>query len=435
LQHLLDQAHGRGTTTPGRGWVPLSPEHNDWYEVDVQALQDAPHASAYLLRNVEQDDRRRSYRLAALVVVVMVLALLGWWLWPRPTAPIPVADSAFPLVDGEAVAPWRLQQLVLTTLTSTVTLPISTTTSASWPAHATDAPPLAFWRAPVLLPLALCVPQHLLADATRVELYSTPDVPRRVYTLGDSGTSTPDVVLEACNAQGDTPLAARWGMLDAVVLPPDNAIGQAVSVGDAVLTVEDIRQYGSGEDPNLPPDTARVAVTVVTTASLSWPRLAPTLLLHGGQLLSASSTTATTDGAVLHYLVPLSHEPRLVVWQLSLPPGVGLLRWRAELLPPPSHLSVLREALRVEDVSVTAQTADTVTLALTLHNRAAQPLLLRMEDVVVTQGDRPVVLPELAALGAPLAPDEQRTLSLELPVPPSGEPLIVAFGPFRYRVH
>jgi len=430
LQQLHDEAHGIGTPTPGRGLVPLSPEEGDWYEVDVAALEDAPQAGAYLLRAVDGDERRRGFIQAGIVGGVAVVTLFVWLLWPSGDTQL-IADIAVaPAVGDAVVEPWPLRQLLLTTGTTTTTVPISVTTAAVWPPVDEDAEPLAFWQAPALLPLRLCVPASLLDGATTVQLHGDAGPPVRHYTLATTRPPQPDLVLKACQ---DAVLPPRYGSLMEVTSPPEQPLGAVLALANTTLTVTTISAVGLGEDPTLPVDRQRVEVAVQTSQPFDWATFAPTLLLLDGQALAPSAIDATLEGAVLRYLVPTSDQPRQVIWQIT-PADASPLRWRVTLPVPPDRLAILRERLAIEQATIIAQDDTSVTVELTLRNLGTTPLALSNKDVTATEQEQPIVLPQLAALQFPLAPEEQRTLSLALPRPLLGATLILALGPYRYAI-
>jgi hypothetical protein len=428
LQRLRDEALGIGTPTPGRGLVPLSPEADDWYEVDVLALQDAPDAATYMLRAVDGDERRRGFVRAGIVGGVALVVLLIWFFWPAQTALDAAPPPLAPSVGEGAVEPWPLRTLMLTMGATTTTLPISTTSTIGWP-PLDDERPSAYWRSPALLPLTLCVPATLLDAATALVLTSEPPYPTRRYTLQAAPGDRPDLVVEPC--AGDSP--TRVGTLQDISLPPEQPLGEPVVVADMPLTVVAIRERSSGDDPTLPLERSWVEIIVQTPQPRDWPLLAPTLLLADGQALAASATETTADGVVLRYLVPQRNTPREVVWQLK-PSAEVVLRWRATLPLPPSRLAVLHKALEITDARLTAQDEVQVTIALRLRNAADAPLTLAQTDLAASLDEQPLVLPQLAALQSPLAPEEERTLVLTLARPPADAALVLTIGPYRYAL-
>jgi hypothetical protein len=431
LEQLHDEAHGIGTPTLGRGLVPISPEESDWYEVDVAALEDAPQAAAYLLRGVDGDERRRGFIQAGIVGGVTVVALLVWLLWPSDDTLVVVDASVAPAVGDVVVEPWSLRQLVITSATTTTTLAVSTTTVTAWPVLPSDDTPLAYWHAPVLLPLRICVPATLLEGATTVELGGEGAQPIRHYTLSTARPTQMDLVLTPCE---DSTLPVRFGTLTEVVSLPEQQFGTESAMGNTPLTVRSISVVGLGDDPTLPADRERVELVVHTTQPLDWAAFAPTLLLADGQTLMPSAIDATTDGAILRYLVPTSDQPRPVLWQLTPLEGETVLRWRATLPVPPNRLAILRDRLAVERAEITSQDDKTVALALTLRNGSAASLPLTPADLSLTRDEQPIPLPDLAALATPLAAQEQRTLTITLPRPSTAEALILTLGPYRFAL-
>jgi hypothetical protein len=431
LQQLHDEARGIGTPTPGRGLVPLSPEESDWYEVDVAALDDAPQAAAYLLRGVDGDERRRGFIQAGIVGGVAVVALLVWLLWPSDDTLVVVDAPVAPAVGDVVVEPWSLRQLEITSALTTTTLAVSTTTATAWPVLPSNDTPQAYWNAPVLLPLRICVPATLLEGATTVKLHGEAAQPQRHYTLTTTRPAQFDLVLVDCQDAG---LPPRYGTLTEVVSLPEQQFGTESAMGNTPLIVRSISVVGLGDDPTLPPDRERVEVVVQTTQPLDWAAFAPTLLLADGQTLTPSAIDATADGAILRYLVPRSDQPRPVLWQLTPSEGETVLHWRATLPVPPNRLAILRDWLAVEDAAITSQDDKTVTLALTLRNGSAASLPLTPADLSLTRDEQLIPLPDLAALATSLAAQEQRTITITLPRPSAGEALILTLGPYRFAL-
>jgi hypothetical protein len=115
-----------------------------------------------------------------------------------------------------------------------------------------------------------------------------------------------------------------------------------------------------------------------------------------------------------------------VRWQVAVADQV--VRYRATLEPPPSRDAVLRTQLRVEDLTVTPS-QQTMTVTLTLHNTATTPLVVETADFgfQTSAGRRELAV---SALRQPLAPDERRVVTLELPLQ-SGT---LQVGPFPFEL-
>jgi hypothetical protein len=164
-----------------------------------------------------------------------------------------------------------------------------------------------------------------------------------------------------------------------------------------------------------------------------------------------------TQGVELRYLVPLPEAPLAVLWSIApradgiptlrpgAPPepveglveregGAQLIRWRATLDPPPARTAVLRAALAVERVQAAPGDAPgTIALTMIVANRGTTPLQLTSADISLTQTNRPIATPDLAALRQPLTPGERRTLAFEAPLG-ERETLILSVGVARFAI-
>jgi hypothetical protein len=198
---------------------------------------------------------------------------------------------------------------------------------------------------------------------------------------------------------------------------PSHAIGEAAALPNGNLTLSAITLTGPGDDPTLPNDQARVTVRMQTALKLDWPLLMPTLLLPSGLAALPSDIVATNSGADLRYLIPQPSEPLEVAWSVTPPTDAPVLRWRTTLDPPPSRAAVLRDALEVRQVQAApGDTPGTVVITIRLANRSAAPLVLTGTDVRLDSTTGPLATPDQAALRQPLAPQEQRTLTLQAPL-------------------
>jgi hypothetical protein len=191
---------------------------------------------------------------------------------------------------------------------------------------------------------------------------------------------------------------------------------------------------GSGDDPALPSDQARVTVRTQTALKLDWPLLAPTLLLPSGVATLPSDIIATEGGAELRYLIPQPSEPLDVMWSLTPHADAPLLRWRITLEVPPSRAAVLRDALEVRQVQAApGDTPGSVVVTITVANRSSAPLVLTGSDVTLQSTTDPLATPDPAALRQPLVPQEQRTLTLQAPLG-ERETLTLTVGVARFAI-
>jgi hypothetical protein len=445
LTELLAEAEGRATPTDipslpeGWGTVPIEATAgaDKWWAVDVAALMDAPQAAAYEVGRLEADDRKRRLLLLAGLLVGAALLLSVWYLWPKERLHS-AAVSAVPATINDTAAPvWPIQTLIVTHAHGerSTTLPISATQALGWPALTAEAPPTAFWQTSVLRPVMVCIPASTLQNLTQLQLVGGGDVPVRSYALReDMGTAPIDLIVVSCT-QEQVARPRRYGTLQATTLPPSLRPGEAARLGDAItVTLRALVLVGPGEDLLLPSGQAYLHVRVTASSALDWPTLAPTLLLPSGQTLLPSQTTATPDGADLVYLIPLPAEPLEVAWSLTPASHIAVVRWRATLDVPPDRTTVLGQSLAIaEATAAVGRQPGTVRIDLTLRNQGRTPLQLTPADLALTQGEQKLTTPDLAALRAPLAPGESRSISLDIPLA-NRQPLVLAAGIERVQL-
>jgi hypothetical protein len=211
-------------------------------------------------------------------------------------------------------------------------------------------------------------------------------------------------------------------------------IGEAVAVPNGNVTLSSIMLTGPGEDPTLPSDQARVTVHVETALKLDWPLLMPILLLPSSVAALPSDIAATDSGANLRYLIPQPSEPLDVAWSVTPRADAPVLRWRTMLEVPPSRATVLRDALEIRRVDAApGDTPGTVVVTITVANRRSAPLVLTGTDVTIASTTGPLATPDQAALRQPLAPKEQRTLTLHAPLG-ERETLTLTVGVARFAI-
>jgi hypothetical protein len=137
LAGLLAEAEGQDDE-----WDKVPMDDQTWYELAVPTLNAAPDAAAY---SVGDDDAtwRRSH-LAGLGGLVLALILGLWLTWPRNS---PAADShGLPPaeINGEAVQPWPVVQVVLVADDgASMTLAVTDIQDGPWPNSQADAAPAA----------------------------------------------------------------------------------------------------------------------------------------------------------------------------------------------------------------------------------------------------------------------------------------------------
>jgi hypothetical protein len=431
LTRLRDEALGIGTEG-SKGLLPYGkPDAIKWYAVDGAALRAAPSAAAYTVGTLDTKTRRRMVWQIGGAIAVLLLAVI-WLLVPKGS-PLNATLPQVARANGTPLTAWPMRALVLTPAHGDrTTLPISATAAMTWPASEPTTP-RAYWRNTRVWPLRLCVPSAMLADLVEVQLLGSGATPARIYSMLSATPSAADLILEPCQG-GTSARASRMAVLREMTQLPNRAIGEAVALPNGNLTLSAITLTGAGEDPTLPSGQARVTVHLQTALKLDWPLLNPTLLLPSGVATLPSDITATANGADLFYLIPQPSEPHEVVWILTPPADAPVLRWRTTLDVPPSRATVLQDALEVRQVqAVPGETPGTVMVALSLVNRSHVPLVLTATDVSIASATNPLATPDLAALRQPLAPQEQRTLTLRAPLR-ERETLTLTVGVARYAI-
>lgn len=424
LATLRDDALG-SSAQDGKGLLPRGkPDAIKWYAVDVAALRGAPTAAAYGSGAVDPRGRRRVIWQIGAALILLLLALL-WLLVPRGGASSSTARA--PRANGAPIAVWPVRSLVLTMADGqTTTLPISTTAALAWP---NAAAPRAYWRAGAPWPIRLCLPAQQLGAVAGVRLVSGGATPDRRYTLDAQAGGTADLVLESC-AGG----AARAGRLSDTVPVASHAVGQSAALAPGRITVDAIEVIGPGEDPQLPPEQARVRVHVSTSWAADWPALAPTLLLPNGAALLPSELGADAHGAELRYLIPLPSEPIEVTWSVAAPADSAQLLWRAQLDPPAGRAAILRAALAVEAVRAgVGASPGTIVATLVVANRSPRALQLTSADITLSANGHTLATPESPSLRQPLEPGETRAFELSAPLA-ERETLTLVVGVERYAI-
>jgi hypothetical protein len=429
LTRLRDEAHGIGTEG-GKGLLPYGkPDAIKWYAVDGAALRAAPTAAAYSAGALDTKARKRMVTQAGGALAVLLLAVI-WLLFPKGS-PHGATLLHVARANGAPLSVWPIHALVLTPAHGDpTTVPVSATTALAWPGGQSAAP-LVYWQSTTVWPLRLCVPSTMLADLVEIQLLGSGATPVRTYTVLSAPSGAADLILESCQGTTNAP---RLAVLRATTQLPSHTIGEAVALPAGTITLSAMTLTGSGEDPSLPSDQARVAVRVQTAQKLDWPLLMPTLLLPSGVATLPSDISATAGGAELRYLIPQPSEPLDVLWSLTPHADAPLLRWRSTLDPPPSRAGVLRDTLDVRQVqAVPGDTPGTVVVTITVANRSSAPLVLTGTDVTLASTTGPLATPDPAALRHPLVPQEQRTLTLQAPLS-ERETLTLTVGVARFAI-
>ena len=431
LTDLLKQAEGIGEGQDRWGAVPMP---QGWYELQVESLLHAPAAAEYSVTLDDADERRKRWALVAGLLIFGVIAV--WWTWPRGASTaaeeLPPAELT---IDGQVAQPWQVVSIsVIDSSDTRTTLPVTATDALVWP----DIPASsAWWRSTNISPLQLCVPAATLNGARSLEVRSSGDVPVRSYTLHSDAPARADLVVSPC--MPDSRIGQRYGVLAGVTPRPDQPLDTPVRVGasGSVLRVKAVEVIGSGQDPQLPPDKYRVVVRVSAPSALDWTVLEPRLVLQTGKETIPSAPTNALDGQdtldVL-FLVPAFPAPLDAAWYITEPDTHAQLRWRVTLDPPRSRADVLRDSLeiRVTGQRGTAPTTGTVTIQ--LRNTSASTLVLKTDDVSLTQQDRKLTMASPGTADMSLAPHEVRTLTVPLSDVDWTREVSVSIGAARFRL-
>ncbi|MDQ5851351.1 MAG: hypothetical protein M3380_04625, partial [Chloroflexota bacterium] len=388
----------------------------------------------YTLALDDADDHRKRLGLIAGLLVVGIVAV--WWTWPRSGAAAAVPPATEVHVNGQAAERWAIGTVIIIDGADRRTpLPVTGTESLVWPALIKDEQ-RAWWRTTALHPLQLCVPDALHRAAQVLELASS-DAPTRRYILAPADPGRPDLLLHTCGSQSGA--ETRYGTLEGIVSHLDQPLGTPATVGarGPVLRVEGVDVLGGGQDPQLPPDNYRVVVRVIAPAAVDWAALAPRLVLQTGLSLIPSAPIAEPDGnevVEIPYLAPAWQTPVEAAWSLTDPHTKAEVRWRVTLDPPGSRADVLRAALDITVAGRQASASGAVTVILQLRNTSATTVVLTQDDLVITQHDRPLPVPEPGAAGLAIKPLEARTLELPLREIDLAEDVIVRVGAAGFRL-
>ena len=412
LERLIAQAEGSGDGVEQWGAVPLP---NGWYELEVAALLRAPTAAEYTLAADDGDDRRKRLGLIACLLLVGIVGV--WWTWPRSGAAASAAPVMEIAVNGQAAPRWSVGRVIaIDGDDQRTTLPVTATEALVWPTSATDAQG-AWWRTTALHPLQLCVPAVVLHTGEALELESGGDVPLRRYTLGAAAAERPDLIVDACGPEAESD--RRYGVLQALSSPPDQTLRTPATIGTdgPALRVEGVAVIGGGQDPQLPPDNYRVVVRVVAPPAVDWTALDPRLVLETGLELRPSAPIAeagAADVVEVPYLAPAWQTPIETAWSISDPQTNRDVRWRITLDPPRSRAAMLRDALDITVAGRRESEPDSGTVILHLRNTSATSVVVKNDDLTITQGDRRVPVTALGPAGIAITPLEARTLEVPL---------------------
>jgi hypothetical protein len=418
LTRLHEEARGLHRADR-RGMLPRGkPDALKWLAIDLSDLTQAPPSETDYQLAAGREVSRRSLLVnlgmaAAAVVAIALLALLAQQ--PGQTA----ASVSLPTGNGTALTPWPVT--AIRSADEDWALSVQGV-DAPWPADCATATG-ACWQEGSFRPLRLCLPAKHLADLSALRVQSAGGLPSRIFALGAADGREADLFVSPC-ADDPAEVAPLAGQLQAVEPAPELAPGAEAPQG---FRVSAITTRGRGEDPSIADGYLQLTVVVHDPdTNRDWGALAPTVLLADGSTASPSGTTQDGEAHRLNYLVADQTEPFDVRWQVTLADQV--VRYRATLEPPPARDTVLRTWLRVEDLAATPS-QQTMAVRLTLHNTATSPLRVEQADLgfQTTTSRRAVAA---SALRQPLAPDERRVITLDLPL----ETGTLEIGPHRYEL-
>jgi len=418
----LEQLARGQTRDDQRGLLPRGkPGAITWISLDLREVtQAAPQATDYALSGRRGHARRGMILNIAFAVLALIATPLVFMLL-QPRAPAASATGQA-TSDGAALAPWPI--LAVHDPEATWTLSVTATTTrwdAACGTAAADAAASACWLQDSFRPLQLCLPATQLQTLQTLVLDAPNGLPARSFVPQTVGTPA-DLSVSDCAADAGSPPV--WlGQLDHVRAQPALAPGEPAPDGFQVTAMTG---RGQGEDPLLAADRSAITVVVSDTATRDWVALSPTLILATGETALPSDTIRDGDQVLFTYFVAAFVEPLPVLWQVS-PQANQVVRYRAMIAPPPSRDTVLRTRLQLRDLVVTPS-QQTMTVRFQLHNTSHVPLVLVPADLgFQTPAARIDVRAD--ALVQPLAPDEERVVTIDLPL----ETGVLTLGPLRYQ--
>ena len=420
LTHLREEARGLHRDDR-RGLVPRGkPDAVKWLAIDLAEIEQAPPSETEYQLSAGRTHKRRSLFInlgMAALAIVAIPVLIALLQQPGQTA----AASGLPIVNGDVLRPWPI------TLVSDgggawdfQVAPVTT----RWPASCVDAATGGgCWLQNSFRPLELCLPADNLRTIVGLRVDAAAGLPSRLFTITPADGLEADLLIMPCDEDANA-IAPLVGRLQALELPPVLAPG---APAPGAFQVSAITVQGRGEDSTIAAGSLRLSVTIQDNdETRDWGALAPTVLLADGSTASPSGTASDGAERRLDYLIANQTEPFDVLWQVAAADQV--VRYRATLEPPPARDAVLRTRLRIENLVVTPS-QQTMAVALALHNTATTPLVVVEADLgFQTSATRR----EIAAstLRQPLDPDEQRVITVELPL----ESGMLQLGPFRYAL-
>jgi len=420
LTHLREEARGLHRDDR-RGLVPRGkPDAVKWLAIDLAEIEQAPPSETDYQLSAGRTHKRRSLLVnlgMAVLAIIAIPVLIALLQQPGQTD----AATGLPTANGATLNPWPVA--VVHDAAGSWSLPVASVRTR-WPVACADAATGgACWLHGSFRPLDLCLPAANFGTLTALQVDGADGVPTRLFTLAPADGREADLRVSPCD-EGAAAAEPLVGLLQAVVAPPVLAPGSAAPGGFQVST---IIARGRGEDPSIAEGYLTLSVVIRDDdAHRDWGALAPTVLLADGSTASPSGNARDGAERRLDYLIADQTEPFDVLWQVAAADQV--VRYRATLEPPPARDAVLRTRLRVDNLTVTPS-QQTMAVTLALHNTATTPLAVEEADLgFQTSATRREVA--AATLRQPLAPGEQRVITVELPL----ESGVLQIGPFRYAL-
>ena len=423
------------------GEVPLNGE---WYRFDTRALRQVPGAERFALGRAGRRANWGNYIGIGLVVVVAAFPLVSRQLRPSGQGTTAIVGAPAVLVENVAVVAPRPLTLAFvaaapdgaTDAGGGVEIAITPVAYGAWP-HPADAAGTAAWRTGTGWPIELCLPRdQLMPTATGLRLMSAGDMPPRRYHLRAAvdGASPASLVLRDCS--GDTRLT-RYGSVVEVAPPVTAAVGASQTTPDgSTITLDSVAVVGPSQVA-LPSDRVQVQVTVRGTGVTDWASLRPSLLLATGEEVSLSATIgdAAADGSVnLAYLVTTFTHPLEAAWQVTTSATGQVTRWRFTLTPPPTRRAYLDQTITLVPPQATRTGIGQLRLALRVRNTGTAPLTMRADDLVITQGPTPVLVPALDPATTTIAAGATGAITLDLTLPDPSAGATLTIGRVAYAI-
>jgi hypothetical protein len=419
LTRLHEEARGLHRADR-RGMLPRGkPDAVTWLALDLSDLTQAPPSETDYQLAADRQRTRRSLIVNLSLATVALLAIPAMiFLLQQPIAP--TSGVGQPAANGALLTPWPIT--AVSAGDDAWRLPVEPV-DTRWPAACTSATAeAACWEHGSFRPLQLCLPAEQMSNLPTLRVAAADGLPTRVFSLTGVNTHDADLILHPCAEMPEQP--PLFGVLHTVEPWPDHALGARAPQGFRITTMT---TRGRGEDPTIAEGSLTLTVVLHDPdTSRDWSALAPTLLLADGTIASPSGTIRDGETRRIAYLIADQTEPFAVRWQVTLADQV--VRYRATLEPPPTRDTVLRTWLRVEDLTA-APSQQTMAVQLTLHNTAPSPLVVEPADLgfQTAAGRREIAA---ATLRQPLAPNERRVVTLDLPL----ETGVLHIGPFRYEL-